>query len=369
MSAHMRGKILILSAGYGEGHNAAARGVRDALRQMAPEVETHYLDLFSLVYRRANEVAQKAYLAAINRAPRLWEAVYKLVDSTSVAEKYLSSLTTARSKLLKVIAEQQPAAIVSTYPAYGYLLSSGEPPCPFITIVTDSITVNSIWYRASSDYFIVPNEQTGTVLRKAGIDAGKIAVLGFPVNPLFTSPHERPLPSVANGRKILYMINFGKKEAPDLVSNLLELPDIELTVTTGRDIELQRRIEAVARERGQSIEIYGWTNQLPQLLMRTHLLISKAGGATVQETIAARTPMIISQVVPGQEEGNARLILENDCGCLGENHDDIIAAVQNAFDDDAALWRRWETNITRLSRPDAAFRIAEFVLSKAKEGV
>ena len=42
--------------------------------------------------------------------------------------------------------------------------------------------------------------------------------------------------------------------------------------------------------------------------MTHHLVISKAGGATVQEAIAARCPMIVNQVIPGQEEGNARLI-------------------------------------------------------------
>jgi UDP-N-acetylglucosamine:LPS N-acetylglucosamine transferase len=35
-------------------------------------------------------------------------------------------------------------------------------------------------------------------------------------------------------------------------------------------------------------------------MLESHLLISKAGGATVQETIAAKCPMIISQVVPGR---------------------------------------------------------------------
>jgi processive 1,2-diacylglycerol beta-glucosyltransferase len=41
---------------------------------------------------------------------------------------------------------------------------------------------------------------------------------------------------------------------------------------------------------------------------------AEAGGATVQEALAARTPMIITQVIPGQEEGNAMLLVENGAG-------------------------------------------------------
>ena len=64
------------------------------------------------------------------------------------------------------------------------------------------------------------------------------------------------------------------------------------------------------REQGERASHLGWTNQMPELMMSHHLVISKAGGATVQEAIAARCPMIVNQVIPGQEEGNAELIEE-----------------------------------------------------------
>ena len=89
------------------------------------------------------------------------------------------------------------------------------------------------------------------------------------------------------------------------MSRLLDL-EVELTVTVGRNERLRRAIEFAAGNR--KVEIVGWTNKLPRMMCASHLLIGKAGGATVQETIAAACPMIINQVIPGQEEGNARLI-------------------------------------------------------------
>src|SRR6185369_7269970 len=97
-----------------------------------------------------------------------------------------------------------------------------------------------------------------------------------------------------------------------------------LTVTVGRDENLRTAVEDVRLETGREFEIVGWSDQLPRLMLESHLLISKAGGATVQEAIAAGLPMIISQIVPGQEEGNARLLIENDCGVLAETPEEIV---------------------------------------------
>jgi processive 1,2-diacylglycerol beta-glucosyltransferase len=67
--------------------------------------------------------------------------------------------------------------------------------------------------------------------------------------------------------------------------------------------------------------------------------------------------------VPGQEEGNAQLVLHSRCGAVAASHNEVIAQVERAFADDAKQWHEWEKNISALSRPRAAFDIAEFLLS------
>ena len=115
-------------------------------------------------------------------------------------------------------------------------------------------------------------------------------------------------------RRLLYMINAGGLAAPEIIRGLTQIAGARLTVTVGRDERLRKAVEAIRLETGREFEIVGWTDQIPRLLSESHLLIGKAGGATVQEAIAAKCPMIISQVVPGQEEGNARLIDETRSG-------------------------------------------------------
>src|SRR5262249_23129192 len=159
-------------------------------------------------------------------------------------------------------------------------------------------------------------------LRRAGIPESKIKALGFPVSLLFTEKPPAPLtaPTGDEPRKLLYIINAGKKKAGKAIDRLLEMPDTHLTITVGRDAELKAKLLEQAREHGDRVQVFGWTNQMPQLMMTHHLVIGKAGGATVQEAIAARCPMIVNQVVPGQEEGNARLIEELGLGTIAERN-------------------------------------------------
>ncbi|MEP6937463.1 MAG: hypothetical protein ABI871_05275 [Chthoniobacterales bacterium] len=362
-------KVLILTAGFGEGHNSAARGIRDGLVQIAAnEVEVELHDLFQETYRFLNDWVRAAYMSMIDHAPFIWARVYKWLDQKNDFHGSFDLFFPVKIYLRRMLARLQPDVVVSVYPAYSHLLDDvfGPKGGDFrrVIVVTDSITINGIWFRCSADYLVLPNELTAKVLGTAGVATGKIKTLGFPVSPRFANVgKERPLPSEQNGRRVLYIINSAKSAAPDLVRRLAELPGISLTVTVGRSRRLWRAIEKVRTTCLHPFELISWSDELPRLLRATHLLISKAGGATVQEAIAAACPLIINRIVPGQEEGNARLVMETGSGTVAPSHDAVVAAVQAAFANEGAIWREWSANIQTLSRPDASLRIAEFLLS------
>jgi processive 1,2-diacylglycerol beta-glucosyltransferase len=358
-------KILILTAGFGEGHNSAARGVRDGLARIASEQTTVELrDLFAEAYGRVNELVRRSYLALVNSAPRAWGVVYRWLDRKTNYDTEFRRLIRLKVQFAPVLDRFQPDIVVCCFPAYANVLHEilgAHKVCKCVVIVTDSITINASWYRSPADYFVVANEQSAEVLRSNNVASEKIRVFGFPVSPKFADfPEDRPLPSVNSSRRVLYMINAAKRGAAELVRMLAKL-DLDLTVTIGRNDELRPEIDAAGND--HAIKVVGWTNELPRMMHENHLLIGKAGGATVQETIAAKCPMIINHVVAGQEEGNARLIVETNSGVIAQSPREVVAKVQRAFDDGAKQWREWAGNITKLSRPRAALDIAEFLMS------
>ena len=163
------------------------------------------------------------------------------------------------------------------------------------------------------------------------------------------------------------MINSGKKRAVEIVRQLLLCKGVELTIVVGRDEKLKAQVEAATRNSPIPVRVFGWRNDLPELLAETHLLISKSGGSTAQAALAARCPFLISQVAPGQEEGVAQFIVENDCGAIAENPQEIGRMVNQIFADDGALWHKWHAGVSRISRPDAVFEIARFILGNSSQ--
>src|SRR5262249_50006513 len=145
-----------------------------------------------------------------------------------------------------------------------------------------------------------------------------IRAFGFPVSPAFAAaqPEELTAPGPRDPIRILYIINTGKRKTGRALDRLLEIPNTQLTITVGRDAELKEKlVRRMERFKGR-VRILGWTNEMPRLLMRHHLVVTKAGGATIQEAIAARCPMILNQIIPGQEDGNARLVLSSGIGAV-----------------------------------------------------
>lgn len=369
----MSKKILILTAGYGEGHNSAARALMAAFAEQ-PGVEPVLVDLFALRAPRLNNLSRRGYIRLINTAPKIWSNLYRWLDSSTQATALFRFLGSHRDLLARVIADHRPDAILSTYPVYAWLLNrlraDGVPVCPHYTVVTDAITINSLWYRTPSSGWFVTDEDSAAFLRERGLPADRVHVSGFPValafadRPAALQPPEPASP--AQPCRVLFMINSGRAAALAIARELLQHRHWQITFTAGRDLKLRQELERLAATAPAKATVLGWTDRIPELLMTHHVVISKAGGATTQESINALCPMIVSQIVPGQEEGNYELMRRHDTGALATTPQEIAATLQRAFADDAALWRRWRRNLKSFAQPHAARSIANHVLAAGR---
>lgn len=366
-------KILILTAGFGSGHNSAAFGLRDAIEEVNEDAKVEVLDLFHHCYGRTNELATKLFLGVIQHAPALWGGMYQMLDKTTLIERQMALLSKPREALRDILKSTEPDAIVSTYPAYSYVVNQifrdhHERPIPLITVVTDSITVHTSWYAAPSDAWVVSNGPTARVMVERGVSIRKVHDLGFPVSPRFAvlaAQPPPPSPLESEPLRVLYLIHHGKKRAGKVLDDLLAIPNLRLTITCGNDAELRTRTIERVRGYGGRVRVLGWSNLMPEMLASHHLVITKAGGAITQEAIAARCPLLINQVLPGQEEGNARLVEDVGLGRVATEDAQVVATVRQAAGDRGKLWGDWRRALEEHSRPDAALRIADFVLRES----
>lgn len=365
--------VLLLTAAYGEGHNAAARGLQEALEQQ-PGVEVKLVDILAETYGAMYQQSRARYLHVIEHHPAWWGFTYQALHRTPLIHAVELSLRTARTRLGALLQQWKPRVVVSTYPLYGYFLQKLYPPGTprpfrFYTVVTDSLTINSVWHRTAVEAFLVPNEETAAVMRAQKVPETKLQVIGFPVPPCFAQERpERPAPVEGWGR-VLYMVNAGRTEALTMAEHLVQLPGAELTIAVGRDEALRTSLEAMLRRVGRTAQVLGWVTNMPELVMSHHILIGKAGGAAVQEAIAALTPMVITKVIPGQEEGNARLLLQHGCAAVCTTPAAVAQEVGRLLADDGAAWHQAVACMSTISRPGSALRMAEYLVAQAQAQV
>ncbi|MEG1740023.1 MAG: hypothetical protein RR250_01755, partial [Akkermansia sp.] len=112
-------RVLILTAGYGEGHHSAARGVAEAL---AGKAECRVMDVCQETMPRMFTLTRDAYLWVISQAPGLWRALYDWSDRIDLSQTGAGVLIGVEHHLDATLQEWRPDVVVSTYMLYPYML-------------------------------------------------------------------------------------------------------------------------------------------------------------------------------------------------------------------------------------------------------
>ncbi|ACB75821.1 MGDG synthase family glycosyltransferase [Opitutus terrae] len=365
----MTPRILILTAGFGEGHNAAARALAAAFERCDPPARVAVFDAFAAASPRLNAASRQLYLSLINGAPRVWSRFYAWIDDSEFIQRRLWLFHREIGVLAERLRRDPPAAICCTYPLYAFFLQAirarGVRLPPVYNVVTDSISIHSLWWRAACDGWFLPNADSADVLLRAGLPPTLVHVSGFPVDAAFRDAgRQLAPPDLAHFARprVLHLVHSGTRHAEATDHALMKETDWDLTCAVGRDRALRARLTRLAARRPFPTRVLGWTDQIPRLLMTHHAVISKAGGATTQEAIAALCPMIVSQIVPGQEEGNYELLRRYGVGALATSPAAVLGSLRAAFADRGRVWAQWRAALWPLARPDAADDIARHVL-------
>jgi len=157
------------------------------------------------------------------------------------------------------------------------------------------------------------------------------------------------------------MNSIPKKDSIKFIENITtsDLP-IQLIIITGKNAALKKEISKVKYK--IKVVTLGWTNKVWQYMKAVDFVITKAGGATVAESIAAQKPIIINQVIMGQEEGNLELIKNHHLGKL--IHDDPTEKINPTIKFILKHLQSYNKNLKKHSKPDASLKIAQFIDSQ-----
>lgn len=360
-------RILIVTAAFGEGHNSAARNLSLALD--AAGAITRVSDPCMLGTPKLTDLVARGYRMVTTRFPRLWAWIYRSTERCDFSRQRSPVLRRPERALAALIEEFQPTAVVSTYPLYPYFMPRIDSEIPVFTVVTDSIEINAAWLHAPGNFWLVTDPATREAMMGKGLAAQKIIDTGFPVNPVFRQLQPVDPADGCEPFRILYFPTAQPSLLRDHARALLQSsPSVRLTIVLGRNLRrLYPNARAIKDAYPGRVRLIGWTRRVPQLLNQHHLVIGKAGGATVHEAIAARCPMFIHHLVPGQEEGNLKLLESIGGGALADTPAELSRRVSALLRDQAAGWRAMKHALARHDRNAGAITAASFILNRIED--
>ncbi len=366
-------RILIVTAAFGEGHNSAARNLAAALD--AAGAVTQVSDPCVLGVPRITEMVNRGYRHVTTHFPRIWARIYRSTDNCDFSRQRSPIMRKVEAALAQLIRDFRPDAVVSTYPLYPYFMTrinaeSGKK-LPVYIVVTDSIEINASWTKASCERWLVTDPVTRDAMIRQGIPAEKIVDTGFPVHPVFAELEPIPVTDPCDPFRILYFptsqLSFLRRHGRALLD---ASPKATLTIILGKNVRaLYSRAREIKDAYPGRVRLIGWTRRVPRFLNGHHLVIGKAGGATVHEAIAARCPMLIHHLVPGQEEGNLKLLEIIGGGQLAETPEALARNVTDLLADHAAAWRSMKSALIRHGRNSGAIAAAHFILQDSESRI
>lgn len=370
-------QILILTADYGYGHRSAANAIAEALHETYGEkcqvdIFNPLIDPRAPAFFREN---QHDYDRMVREMPDLYKLGYQVSESRLAGSLIKSTYTLALYNVLReVIRQKQPDVIVCTYLFYQGLLSTiftiEKRHIPLVTVVTDLETVQSLWFHPAADLCLVPTQTVYDLAIKAGLPPEKVKITGIPVRPELVkeSQDQGSLRLSLGWRPDLFtVLAIGSKRVEHLydalrVLNHSGLP-LQLVVVAGGDDDLYRRFQET--EWHVETHSYNFVAEMGIYMRAADCILSKAGGLTVSEALACGLPLILVDVIPGQETGNANHVVSGNAGVLARDPIEVLETMYHWLEKDGRLYRQTAESARRLGHPRAAYGVADQVWAAA----
>lgn len=337
-------KILLLSCSTGEGHNSAARALKEELESAG--VETEIADPISFQGKKTQDFVSSCYNNMIKKTPSLFGLVYKaglIYDSTGMPSPVYMANSVYADTLWNYIEENKYDAVISTHvfgmEALTAIRRKLGKRVPSYGVLTD-YTIIPFFSDSILDGFFVPHESLKLPLAEKGVPEDTIFDTGIPVSGKFRvgygKTEARIMLGMPENAKIYLVMSGGVGGGnllglcDELIKNLDE--ESRIYVLTGRNEGIKHKIEEKYKD-SSIITAIPFTREVNVYMNSADVLLSKPGGLSSTEAAVANVPLVHINAIPGCETENMKFFEKYGMSVGAKNvRDAVSAAIELACD-------------------------------------
>lgn len=364
-------RILFLISDTGGGHRASAEAIGEAVEYSRPgRYEIVISDIWKkhLPWPFCELPGTYGWLSG--KGKFIWMAMWKMSAHPHLGRVFFEIIfPLVKDSMVRYLSALQPDLVVSVHPLMNHLgvrwLRAAGLGAPFVTVVTDMVSLHPFWICPEVNRCVVPTQEARELVIEFGMPAEKIAVHGQPISLKFAKVGddrtacrhrlglevERPAVLITGGGE-------GDEQMYQVVLHLARsIPQAQLLVVAGRNETLKEKLERHPWE--IPIRIYGFVNNMPELMSAADILLTKAGPGTISEAFAARLPVVLFDYIPGQETGNITYVESHNAGIYVPQPDKIAHIISDWLSPGNSILKAMAKNAAHLARPRASRDIAE----------
>jgi len=310
----------------------------------------------------------------INKCPWFWAFSYHFLDLPLIDRIGRLFRRATNSKHCKpfeqLVMSEQPEVIVTTHflpnEVVGRLKRKHGLTTTLITCITDYYP-HAFWRNQGIDLYVTPHESLAPRLQKLGVKKDQIYPLGIPIDPIFSVNQDQAQVRKKLGldlNQFTILIASGGFGIGSFEELLFELDKIEgqlqILVVCGKNQKLEDELKEAVKRLKKNIKVYGYVQNMHELMEASDILISKSGGLTVTEAMAKGLPLIVTNPIPGQESSNCNFVVQNNAGKKADNPQQARSWITELQKNHSGL-NTLKSNIKQLGRPNSAHNIWEVV--------
>ncbi len=357
--------VLLLSVSSGAGHIRAADALKKAFERDGSCGTVAHHDVLKYSSSLMRGLYAKSYLQLVDFAPELVGWVYKRTDRPW---KYIRRRTTFDrlnlTGMIRLIEAERPKLVVCTHftPAevVSWLKAKGRLKCPHAVVVTD-MDAHGMWLVPKCDRYFVAREETAVYMASQRVARSKIRVTGIPIDPVFERAGNRAAARRKFGLSakppviLVSAGGFGVGPVERMFESLRAMTHrAHVVALCGRNEGLRRKLARFGRRAGPvRFRAIGFTTEIHDWMAASDLLLGKPGGLTTSEALARGLAFCVVAPIPGQEERNSDVLLEEGCGMRCNNLPALGWKLDRLLGDPRRL-AGMRRNARRIARPRAA---------------